>query len=95
MKNDLQKLMEDIFRLYGDINQRTGSLDRITQIGRLYEELDRQLQDISAAEVDHLQTQIQSTLERLMTLSESIELVKALKMTLEKEDENLEVAKKG
>jgi hypothetical protein len=95
MKNDLQKLMEDIFRLYGDINQRTGSLDRITQIGRLYEELDRQLQDISAAEVDHLQTQIQSTLERLMTLSESIELVKALKVTLEKEDENLEVAKKG
>ena len=94
MKNDLQKLMEDIFRLYGDINQRTGSLDRITQIGKLYEELQRHLEAISSDEVEHLQTQIQSTLERLMTLSESMDLVKALKTTLDKEDESLEVAKK-
>jgi hypothetical protein len=44
--------------------------------------------------VEHLQAQIQSTLERLMTLSESMDLVKALKTTLDKEDESLEVAKK-
>jgi hypothetical protein len=88
MKNEVQKLMEDVFRLYGDINQKMGSLDRIAQITRLYEELQSHLEGVSTEEVEVLETQIRSAMERLLTFSDSMEVVKTLKLTLDGSAEN-------
>ena len=93
MKNDLQNLTEDISRLYEDITQKAESLGQIDSITRLYDELQAQLQGISTAEVDMLQSQIKSTLEQMVGISKSLAVIKTLKMTLNGHDELADLAK--
>ena len=94
MKNELQNLTEDISRLYEDITQKTESLGQIDSITRLYDELQSQLQSISAEEVELLQSQIKSTLEQMVGISKSLAVIKTLKLTLNGHDEINEQAKK-
>ena len=94
MKNELQNLTEDISRLYEDITQKTESLGQIDSITRLYDELQAQLQCISAEEVELLQSQIKSTLEQMVGISKSLAVIKTLKLTLNGHDEINEQAKK-
>ena len=93
MKNEVEKMMEDVFRLYSDIDQKIGSLDRITQISRLYEELQSHLEGISTDEVEQIESQIKSTLKRLLTFSENMKVVKALKKALDGHEETGSPAK--
>jgi hypothetical protein len=95
MKNELQNLTEDISRLYEGITQKTESLGQIEGITRLYDELQTQLQTISAAEVDELQTQIKSTMDQMVGISKSLAVIKALKLTLNGNDEINEQLKKS
>ncbi|MGE5817288.1 MAG: hypothetical protein ACM37Z_04635 [Deltaproteobacteria bacterium] len=95
MKNELQNLTEDISRLYEGITQKTESLGQIEGITRLYDELQTQLQTISAAEVDELQTQIKSTMDQMVGISKSLAVIKALKLTLNDNDEINEQLKKS
>ena len=88
MKNEVEKMMEDVFHLYSDIDQKIGSLDRITQINRLYEELQGHLQGLSSDEVEQIENQIKSTLKRLLTFSENMKVVKALKKALDGHEDN-------
>jgi hypothetical protein len=94
MKNDLQSLTEDISRLYDDITQKAESLGQIDSIARLYDELQTQLQGISAEEVDLLQSQIKSTLEQMVGISKSLAVIKTLKITLNGHDELADLTKK-
>jgi hypothetical protein len=94
MKNELQNLTEDISRLYENITQKTESLGQIDSITRLYDELQTQLQSISAEEVDLLQTQIKSTLEQIVGISKSLTVIKTLKVTLNSHDDVSEQMKK-
>jgi hypothetical protein len=94
MKHELQNLTEDISRLYEDIAQKHQSLGQLDAITRLYDELQSQLQEISAEEVDLLQTQIKSTLEQMMTISKNLAVIKTLKLTLNGHDEISEPVKK-
>jgi hypothetical protein len=94
MKNDLQNLTEDISRLYDDITQKAESLGQIDSIARLYDELQTQLQGISAEEVDLLQNQIKSTLEQMVGISKSLAVIKTLKVTLNGHDEFADLTKK-
>jgi hypothetical protein len=94
MKNELQNLTEDISRLYENITQKTESLGQIDSITRLYDELQTQLQSISAEEVDLLQNQIKSTLEQIVGISKSLTVIKTLKVTLNGHDEMNEQIKK-
>jgi hypothetical protein len=95
MKNELQNLTEDISRLYEGITQKTESLGQIDGITRLYDELQTQLQTISAAEVDQLQSQIKSTMDQMVGISKSLAVIKALKVTLNGNDEINEQVKKS
>ena len=95
MKNELQNLTEDISRLYEGITQKTESLGQIEGITRLYDELQTQLQTISAAEVDQLQSQIKSTMDQMVGISKSLAVIKALKVTLNGNDEANEYMKKS
>jgi len=95
MKNELQNLTEDISRLYEDITQKTESLGQIDSITRLYDELQAQLQGISAEEVDLLQSQIKSTLEQMVGISKSLAVIKTLKVTLNGHDDLADLAKKA
>lgn len=94
MKNELQNLTEDISRLYEGIIQKTESLGQIDGITRLYNELQMQLQNISAEEVDLLQSQIKSTMDQMVGISKSLAVIKALKLTLNGHDDINEHAKK-
>ena len=94
MKNELENLTEDISRLYENITQKTESLGQIDSITRLYDELQTQLQSISAEEVDLLQSQIKSTLEQIVGISKSLTVIKTLKVTLNGHDEMSEQIKK-
>ena len=94
MKNELQNLTEDISRLYEGITQKTESLGQIEGITRLYDELQTQLQTISAAEVDQLQSQIKATMDQMVGISKSLAVIKALKVTLNGNDEMNEQVKK-
>ena len=94
MKNELQNLTEDISRLYEEITQKTESLGQIGSITRLYDELQMQLQNISAEEVDLLQAQIKSTLEQMVGISKNLAVIKTLKLTLNDHDEIEEQARK-
>jgi hypothetical protein len=94
MKNELQNLTEDISRLYEDITQKTESLGQIDSITRLYDELQAQLQSISAEEIDLLQRQIRSTLEQMIGISKSLGVIKTLKVTLSDQDDINDLAKK-
>jgi hypothetical protein len=95
MKNELQNLTDDISRLYEGITQKTESLGQIEGITRLYDELQTQLQTISAAEVDQLQTQIKATMDQMVGISKSLAVIKALKITLNGNDEINEQVKKS
>ncbi len=95
MKNELQNLTEDISRLYEDITQKTESLGQIDSITRLYDELQSQLQSISAEEVELLQSQIKSTLEQMVGISKSLAVIKTLKVTLNSHDEVSEQLKRA
>lgn len=96
MKNELQKLTGDVFRLYEEINQKTeSSLGQIVSITRLYDELQSQLEGVSAEEVDLLQDQIKSTLEKLLAISKSLNMIKTLKLTLAGQDETRDPAKRS
>jgi len=66
---------------------KISSLDRITQINRLYEELQGHLQGLSSDEVEQIENQIKSTLKRLLTFSENMKVVKALKKALDGHEE--------
>ena len=94
MKNELQNLTEDISRLYEGIIQKTESLGQIDGITRLYDELQTQLQTISAEEVDLLQSQIKSTMDQMVGISKSLAVIKALKLTLNVNDDISEHTKK-
>ena len=95
MKNELQNLTDDISRLYDGITQKTESLGQIEGITRLYDELQAQLQSISAAEVDQLQNQIKVAMDQMVGISKSLAVIKALKVTLNGSDEISEHAKKS
>ena len=95
MKNELQNLTEDISRLYEEISQKTQSLGQLDSITRLYGELLSQLQEISAEEVDLLQTQIKSTLEQMVGISKNLAVIKTLKLTLNSHEETIEPLKKS
>jgi hypothetical protein len=94
MKNELQNLTEDISRLYEGITQKAESLGQIDGITRLYNELQAQLQTISAEEVDLLQSQIKSTMDQMVGISKSLAVIKALKLTLNGNDEINEPVRK-
>jgi hypothetical protein len=94
MKNELQNLTEDISRLYEDITVKTESLGQIDSITRLYDELQAQLQSISAEEVDLLQAQIKSTLDQMVGISKSLAVIKTLKSTFNGHDEITEHLKR-
>ena len=94
MKNELQNLTEDISRLYEGITQKTESLGQLDSITQLYDELQSQLQTISAAEIEELQNQIKSTMEQMVGISKSLAVIKALKLTLNGNDEINEHVKK-
>lgn len=87
MKNDLQNLTEDISRLYDEIHQKTSSLGPITAITRLYDELQSHLAAVSLEQVDQLEDQIKSTLERLLTISKSLNMIKTIKLMLDGHEE--------
>ncbi|MGE5306515.1 MAG: hypothetical protein ACM3TN_24665 [Alphaproteobacteria bacterium] len=95
MKNELQNLTEDISRLYEGITQKTESLGQLDGITRLYDELQTQLLTISAAEIDQLQSQIKSTMDQMVGISKSLAVIKALKVTLNGNDEINEQVKKA
>jgi len=95
MKNELQNLTEDISRLYEGITQKTESLGQIDGITRLYDELQTQLQTISAEEVDLLQSQIKSTMDQMVGISKSLAVIKALKVTLNGHDDINEQGRKS
>jgi hypothetical protein len=95
MKNELQNLTDDISRLYEGITQKTESLGQIDGITRLYDELQSQLQTISAEEVDLLQSQIKSTMDQMVGISKSLAVIKALKLTLNGHDDINEQGKKS
>ena len=88
MKNELQNLTEDISRLYEEITQKTQSLGQIDTITRLYDELQSQLKEISAEDVELLQSHIKSTLEQMMSISRNLAVIKTLKLTLNGNDES-------
>jgi len=94
MKNELHNLTEDISRLYEDITQKTESLGQIDSITRLYDELQAQLQSISAEEIELLQSQIRSTLEQMVGISKSLAVIKTLKVTFKDHNDMNEFAKK-
>ena len=95
MKNELQKMTEDITKVYEDINDKTNSLGPIVTITRLYDELQNHLQGISIDDIDLLDTQIKSTLERLLTVSKSLNFLKAIKLMLDGQDDSRSAAKKN
>lgn len=95
MKNELQNLTEDISRLYEGITQKTESLGQIDGITRLYDELQTQLQTISAEEIELLQSQIKSTMDQMVGISKSLAVIKALKLTLNGQDDITEHGKKS
>jgi hypothetical protein len=88
MKNELQNLTEDISRLYEEITQKTQSLGQIDTITRLYDELQSQLKEISAEDVELLQSHIKSTLEQMMSISRNLAVIKTLKLTLNGNEES-------
>ena len=94
MRNELQNLTEDISRLYVDITQKAESLGQIDGITRLYDELQSQLQSISAEEIELLQSQIRSTLEQMVGISKSLTVIKTLKATFSDHDDLKDLAKK-
>jgi len=94
MKDELQRLTDNISRLYEEINQKTESLGQIGTITRLYEELQTHVEEVSTEDVELLQEQIKSTLEHLLNISKSLTVVKALKLMLNGHDEARELAKK-
>ena len=94
MKNELQNLTEDISRLYEDITQKTESLGQIDGITRLYDELQAQLQNISAEEIELLQSQIRSTLEQMVGISKSLAVIKTLKATFSDHDDIRDLTRK-
>lgn len=95
MKNDLQNLTADISRLYEEVTQKTQSLGQLDSITRLYDELQSQLQEISAEEIDVLQAQIKSTLEQMVGISKNLAVIKSLKQTFNGHDEATEPARKA
>ena len=95
MKNELQNLTQDISRIYEEITQKTQSLGQLDSITRLYDELQSQLREISAEEVDLLQTQIKSTLEQMVGISKNLAVIKTLKLTFNGHDDNIEPLKKS
>lgn len=95
MKNELQHLTEDISRLYEEITQKTEALGQIGAIARLYDELQSQLEGVSAEEIDQLQNHIKSTLEQMMDISQSLAVIKTLKMALNGHDQSVNPTKKS
>ena len=93
MNTELQNLTTDISRLYEEITEKTQSLGQLDAITRLYDELQNQLQGISAEDIDVLQVQIKSTLEQMAGISKNLAVIKALKLTLNRQDEVSEVKK--
>jgi predicted nuclease with TOPRIM domain len=82
MANEIQNLTTDISRLYEEITEKTQSLGHLEAITKLYEELQNELQEISADEIDLLQTQIKSSLEQMVGISKNLAVIRALKLTL-------------
>ena len=95
MKNELQQMTEDISKLYTDINDKTNSLGPIVQITKLYDELQGHLHGISLDDIDALEGQIKSTLERLLTVSKSLNFLKAIKLMLDRQDDGRAAPKKN
>jgi hypothetical protein len=93
MKDELQRLTDNISRLYEEISEKTESLGQVGTITRLYEELQAHVEEVSTDDVERLQEQIKSTLEHLLNISKSLTVVKALKMMLNGHDEAREMAK--
>ena len=94
MTNEIQNLTTDISRLYEEITEKTQSLGHLEAITKLYEELQNELQEISAEEIDLLQTQIKSTLEQMVGISKNLAVIRALKVTLNGHDEASESIKR-
>lgn len=88
MKNELQKLTDNISQLYEETNQKIESLGQIDIITRLYDELQSHLGEVSAEEIDLLQNQIKSTLEQMLTISKSLAMIKTLKLMLNGQEES-------
>ena len=93
MNTELQNLTTDISRLYEEITEKTQSLGQLDAITKLYDELQNQLQGISAEDIDVLQVQIKSTLEQMAGISKNLAVIKALKLSLNRQDEVSEVKK--
>jgi hypothetical protein len=94
MKNDLQRMTEDISKVYQEINDKTSSLGPIVQITRLYDELQGHLHGISIEEIESLENQVKSTLERLLTVSKSLNFLRAIKIMLDGQQDDGRVVKK-
>jgi len=77
MANEIQNLTTDISRLYEEITEKTQSLGHLEAITKLYEELQNELQEISADEIDLLQTQIKSSLEQMVGISKNLAVIRA------------------
>ncbi len=88
MKNELQKLTDNISQLYEETNQKIESLGQIDIITRLYDELQSRMGEVSAEEIDLLQNQIKSTLEQMLTISKSLAMIKTLKLMLNGQEES-------
>ncbi|MFQ5683358.1 MAG: hypothetical protein ACE5HC_08820 [Candidatus Binatia bacterium] len=95
MKNDLQKLTDDVSRLFEETYQKTESLGQISTITRLYDELQGHLGEVSASEVDDLQEQIKATMEQMLSISKSLAMIKALKLMLNDQDESADSTKQA
>lgn len=93
MKNELQELTEDISRLFEETYQKTESLGQIGTITRLYDELQNHLDAVSAEEVDLLQEQLKSTMEQMVSISKSLNMIKALKVMLDGKDGSPDASK--
>ena len=94
MTNEIQNLTTDISRLYEEITEKTQSLGHFEAITKLYEELQNELQEISADEIDLLQMQIKSTLEQMVGISKNLAVIRTLKLTLNGHEEPADTIKK-
>ncbi|HWP58706.1 MAG TPA: hypothetical protein VNL14_12515 [Candidatus Acidoferrales bacterium] len=87
MKDELNKMTEDISKMYEEISNKTSSLGSISTITRLYDELQSHLRGISIEDINAIENQIKMTLERLLAVSKSLNFLKAIKLMMDGQNE--------
>ncbi len=83
MTGEIRTALERILNTYGDIDRRFNTAGGLTALLALYEQVRREVEQVSFQEIDGVSAEIKDVIEALLKMSYELRTVHNLKLALE------------